>query len=176
MAMRRYARVLPHVAWFIWFTTFVVAFPICLTLHLIVPTATADEIAVVVAAPLGLFFLYAHLAAWLLSTSGRRENSEISRTIGFIANVLLLMMFTVPSTLVYWLAGIDWAMHFAFLLSAVCVLGIIVALLLRRLGGGARDLARLALIPAALVATAGSTVVHVSSAVTTVTTIRHRIA
>ncbi len=173
MTIRHYSRVVPHVAWLIWLSSFVVALPVALLLTFIVPSATPDEIAVVIAAPLALFFLYAHLAAWLLATTPNREKGEHSSMINFMANVIMVMLFSVPSVFVYWLADIGWATQSAGLVSALCVISILVAILLRRLAGGARNIARIALLPAALVATAGSAVVHFSSAVTVFTNIPH---
>ncbi len=176
MTIRKYARGLSHATGLIWLTAFIVSLPASLALHLIVPAATAGQVAVVVAAPLALFFLYIHLAVWILQVNPAPQKAQASSpTIAFVVKAIMLMMLTLPSAFVYWFAGIDWAMEFALLLSVAWAVGILCATLVRWFTGGARDFARVALIPAAVLTATTATAISVSSAVTTVRTVAHRV-
>jgi Co/Zn/Cd efflux system component len=140
-----------------------------LVLALCVPEASADEIAVVLAVPMGVFFLLGHFALLVPSAPRGRERATPLTTV--LAGLLLVILVFLPAALAYRALDIRWAATGALALCCASVGVIVTCVCLRRLQGGATSLfSRLAVVHAMALALATTGLVQLSSAWTHLST------
>jgi hypothetical protein len=172
MALVKYARGTLRTSTTIFTLCLVVAAPISLCVAFLCPWISADELAVVIASPLMVFFVLGHVSTFLVKRYEIKPPESPAAHVRIVAELLLSLFFSVPCMLIYGALKIGWAAKGAAMVGLAAIAAILLCVLVRRLQGGAKNLlARTTLITSTMVATTCGMVIHVGSAWTDATTV-----